>query len=473
MNRFGIDTVVNIKMGKILLESTALTDKEYKWIKDILKDKDEPVLKYSELEELEKAKKEFFTSSLFKKFYKTVCKEWEMVDLIDDNKPLECSLCGQKDTKKKYYIKNKLNGTILNVGSTCINNFDDISGIDGKSRQEIEKEWKIRNRDKYLNEKYPGIISKIDNWSKNINQIPTIIKGNFEKEYFSILQEISELHEKFRKKITIDDSIAKKINDLVNNGEHVLERIHKDVESKKDNEWFISKEIKEWVYKNNDNKILETFLKEDGLITWRSAYRIYESNLVEKIINKLKTIFNNSTISIKKFDNQTNSIIININGRNIYTNHINLSCPYSKFLSEFGNTIFESDTTFDNEKNFVIENSQIIDDASLNMSISNLKYTFKKYGLNINSWNIDYNEIVFVDYISKSIISYKVLDLKKFINNFLSFVFKSSLTENDIQNIKHYIKHNSSSRTPKEYAEILERRKQQEKATQIDYSRFM
>lgn len=187
MNRFGIDTVVNIKMGKILLESTALTDKEYKWIKDILKDKDEPVLKYSELEELEKAKKEFFTSSLFKKFYKTVCKEWEMVDLIDDNKPLECSLCGQKDTKKKYYIKNKLNGTVLNVGSTCINNFDDISGIDGKSRQEIEKEWKIRNRDKYLNEKYPGIISKIDNWSKNINQIPTIIKGNFEKEYFSIL----------------------------------------------------------------------------------------------------------------------------------------------------------------------------------------------------------------------------------------------------------------------------------------------
>ncbi len=472
MNRFGIDTVVNIKMGKILLESTALTDKEHKWIKDILKDKDEPVLKYSELEKLEKAKKEFFTSSLFKNFYKTVCKEWEMIDLIDDSKSLECSLCGQKDTKKKYYIKNKLNGTVLNVGSTCINNFDDISGIDGKSRQEIEKEWKIRNRDKYLNEKYPGIISKIDNWSKNINQIPTIIKGDFEKKYFSILQEISELHEKFRKKTTIDDNIAKKIDDLVNKGEHLLEHIHKDVESKKDNEWFISKEVKEWVY-NNDNKTLETFLKEDGLITWRSAYRIYESNLVGKIINKLKTIFNESTISIMKFDTQTNSIIININDGNIYTNRINLSCPYSKFLSEFGNTIFEIDSTFDNEKNFVIENSQIIDDTSLNMSISNLKHIFKKYNLNINSWNIDYNEIVFIHYISKSNISYKVLNLKKFVNNFLSFIFKSSLTENEIQNIKHYIKHNSSSRTPKEYTEILERRKQQEKATQIDYSKFM
>ena len=46
------------------------------------------------------------------------------------------------------------------------------------------------------------------------------------------------VHENFRKKITIDDSIAKKINDLVNNGEHVLERIHKDVESKKDNNLF-------------------------------------------------------------------------------------------------------------------------------------------------------------------------------------------------------------------------------------------
>lgn len=473
VNRFGTDTIINVKMGKILLESNAINNKENVWIKDLLKEKQEPILKYDEIQELKEDKKEFLTSSLFTNFYKTVCKEWEMVDLIDDDKKIECSLCGQKDTKKKYYIRNKLNGTVLNVGSTCINNFDDIEGANGKTRQEIEKEWKMQNRDKLLNQRYPGIIGKMDQWSKKFEEIPTIITENLEDEYFSISKEAFALREKFRKESKVNYNIAKEINDLVIKGENVLEKIYKDIDEKKKNEWFITKEIKQWCNITNIDKTTETFLKQDGLITWRSACRIYETNLVEKIIEKLKKIFDNLKILIRNFDDKRNGIVININDGNIYNNRIDLICSYNDFMLEYGGVIFENKTEIANEKQFVIEHSKIVDDTSFNISVSNLKYLLRKYSLNIESWNLDYNEIIFTEYTKTKEILYKILDLKKFVNNFLSYIFKKHLDKIELEKIKKYIQNSSSTMTDKEYKDILERREIEEKAMQVDYSKFV
>lgn len=459
-------------MGRILLESNALKNEENRWLKEILQNRKEPILKYDELEKFEKGKKEFLKSSLFTDFYKTVCKEWEMINIIDDDQTLECSLCGQKDTKKKFYIKNKFNGTILNVGSTCINNFDDIKGIDGKTRQQIEKDWKIQNRDKLLNQRYPGIIGKLDNWSKEIDNIPTIINKNLEEEYFSILKKAFVLREKFRKQNKIDYNIADQMNDLVIKGEHVLNKIHTDIENKKDNEWFITNEIKVWCYKDNKDRNVITFLKEDGLITWRSACRIYETNFVNKIISKLQKIFDNSKILIREFDNKRNGIIVSINDGNIYNIRINLVCSYKEFMLEYGNTIFKSEFSFKNEKDFIIRHSKIIDDTSLDISVSNFKYLLKKYSLNIKDWNIEYNEIIFTEYINPKNTLYKILDLKKFVNEFLSFIFKKDLTETEVKSIKSYIK-NSSTMTEEEYNERLTRREKEEKAGQVDYSKFV
>lgn len=46
------------------------------------------------------------------------------------------------------------------------------------------------------------------------------------------------------------------------------------------NEWYITKDIKEWCYKDKEsNKIVIDFLRKDGLLKWRSICRIYEKNL--------------------------------------------------------------------------------------------------------------------------------------------------------------------------------------------------
>ncbi len=88
--------------------------------------------------------------------------------------------------------------------------------------------------------------------------------------------------------------------------------IYQDIDNKSNNEWFITKEIKEWCYKDRyKNTIVIGFLKEDGVVKWRSACRIYESNFIKKVIKKFESILNNSNIEIIDYNEKNNDLIIN------------------------------------------------------------------------------------------------------------------------------------------------------------------
>ena len=215
MNIFGKETIIDTRAGRILLKSEIIKEKEYEWLKILLEESNDYTVKTSQLANLEDKHQTFLTSSLYKNLYKNASDEWKIDHLDDTEEKLECSLCGQKDTKKKFYIKNKINNTMLNVGSTCINNFMDIRDINGKTVAEVNKEWERQQRIKVLNDKYPGIIEKIDNWNKKIEEIPTIINGNSEYEFDRLYNQIQELYNKFIKKKKSDLAIANKINELV------------------------------------------------------------------------------------------------------------------------------------------------------------------------------------------------------------------------------------------------------------------
>lgn len=142
-------------MGKILLSSSVFQTEQNKWLNDLLSNKKEPILKYDEIAKLEKDKSSFLQSSLFTNLYNEATNEWEIDHIQEDEEKMDCTLCGKKDTKKKYFIKNKINGIMFNVGSDCVHNFGEIRGANGKTLVAFEKEWKIQNRDKLLNNEYP------------------------------------------------------------------------------------------------------------------------------------------------------------------------------------------------------------------------------------------------------------------------------------------------------------------------------
>lgn len=107
MNVYGKDIIVNAKMGKILLESEVIKNDEYNWLKELLEEDENHTIKYNQLDKLSESQKTFMTTSLFTKLYTVASDEWEIDHLDEDAQKLECSLCGEKNTVKKYYIRNK------------------------------------------------------------------------------------------------------------------------------------------------------------------------------------------------------------------------------------------------------------------------------------------------------------------------------------------------------------------------------
>lgn len=466
-----IGGIIDARAGKILLESEIIKKPEYKWLKNLLEENDTHQVKNDRLDNLEDKHRTFLTSDLYKNFYKTASNEWEIDHLDESEEKLECSLCGEKNTKKKYYIKNKINKKTLNVGSTCINNFRDIRDSKGKTVSEIDKEWRRQQRKKALNDMYPGIIEKIDNWNKKIEDIPTIVNGNMEQEYEKIYNQIQNSYKEFmkNKNKNTDMTIAQKINDLVSKGEDILQRIYNDVDKKRDNEWYITKEIKEWCFSDREkNETVINFLKQDGLVNTRNSPRIYERNLVNKILEKLKISFNNSNVIIRNFNESTKTITVNISN-NPYVSRINLECSYNEFMLEFGYVVFEENKKYSGEKEFVIKKSKIIDDSSINSSISTMKFLLNKSNIRIYDWNTQYNEIVF--YGNND--NYIIVKAKQFVNNFIEYIFSNKLLDKDIQKIYDYVLKNSESISIKEYKDRIETREKTDKGLHTDYSRFV
>ncbi len=470
MKIFGNETIIDKRAGKILIESEVINNQDNKWLKELLEENSDNSVNIEQYKRLDNSQKTFLKSSLYKDLYKNASDEWNIDHLDESEEKLSCSLCGQKDTKKKYYIKNKITGKMLNVGSTCISNFKDIRDINGKTATEISQEWEMQQRKKALNDKYNGIVEKIDNWNKKIDEIPTIINGQLEGEYDRVYSKIQDLYNKFIKNRKIDYELARKINDLVCKGETILEKIYIDIDSKKNNEWKITKEIKEWCYNDKEkNNIVISFLKQDGVLSWRSACRILEINLVNKIIEKFKVIFDNSNIFIVGYNDKYNTITINIRDGNAYVAKIDLECSYPKFVQEYGGLIFKDENKYNNQKQFVIENSTIIEPTSIDMSISNIKYLLNKSDLRIHNWNENYNEIVFTE----SNKDYIIINAKEFINKFIKYVYIRKLSETEYDSLKKYIISNGEKISREDYNSRIETREKAEKATQVDYSKFV
>ncbi len=468
MNPYSLKKIVDRKSGRILANSEIIKRSEYNWLEEILKMNEDNSIDEFRVEKLKEDKKSFFDTQLYKDLYKTAQKEWEFVRLEED-KILECSLCGQKKTKKNYIIKNKLNDKELIVGSSCIDNFRDLRDTSGRKLKDIERELKIQRRRELLNERYIGIIDKIDNWQKNIDEIPTIVQRKFEDEYDNLHKKFLKAYNKYIKSNKIDEKLMEEIYEIVCKATNVIDEINVDIKQKRKSEWFITKEVKDWCFKDyDDNRTVISFLREDGIIKERSIGRIYEEGLIRKVVNRYKEKFNHSDIRVIEYNPYKNTIKVSIRkNKNLYNDRIMIECDYKTFCMDYASVLYKDEKWIE-AKEFALKNGKIVDKNSLEQSIMNFKNLLRGNEYTIKDYNMDYNEIIF--YNGK--VYYKV-NLIKFINNFLIEVFEEILEEKSILKINNYIRNNSEIIDYKEYLKDLENREKQEEKLVTDYSKFI
>lgn len=473
MNIYGENKLVDRKRGRILYKSNVIKNTQYDWLKQLLSKNEDNSIDFENIKILTDEQKSFFDSDLFKDLYKIASNEWNIEKIKDDEEELICSLCGEKGTKKKYFIKNNLTNESLNIGSTCINNFRDIKGTNGKSKYEMEKEYRIQSRRNRLNEKYPGIIQKIDGWNKRWNEIPTIVSFEKEEKYEKIHIELQKVYNKFTKSNKFEEELLEKINKFVQEGDKIINEVYEDIKKKQNNEWYINKGIKEWCLNNsNENEVLIGFLQKDGEIKPKSLPRIYEKNFIDKVVNKFKVRFEKSDLQIKNFVEKDKSLIVNIKDlKNLYNSRIDLSCPYREFATEYCDEIYSTETKENIlVKDFVLKNSKIVKNVtSIETSLENLKSKLKNNPYIILEYDIDYNQLVFRNGIDKV----SIVELEEFLNNSIEYIFKDKLSEEEINKINSNIKQKCKDMTTEEYKDMIERRKIADSALKTNYSNFV
>ena len=113
-----------------------------------------------------------------KTLFDTVIKEWytESVSEEDPSKKVRCSLCNTPN-KYLFYIRNRKNRTLLNVGSSCITKFPGLEKYTEHQKQllQMKKNQSIINRRNKFYNYFPNYEKYISDADKYFNSLPILL----------------------------------------------------------------------------------------------------------------------------------------------------------------------------------------------------------------------------------------------------------------------------------------------------------
>lgn len=438
MNIKGSNIYIDKSQSILLLNSEAIYENShYEWFIRFLKNKENPCVTKDEFENFSNEQKILLEGTLYDELYKNSSNEWEQYDykeFYDKNERPYCSLCGEHNVQKAFYIQNKKNKKVFVVGSTCIDTYKDLHSRDGKSLKEIKKSSLIQSKKLNLNNKYPGIIDKIENWNKFIKDLPIYVSQKLEDEYNSVYIKLNNLYQMYLKTSNKrkTNELSEQIYTLVNNGDKLKKEMLMYIENNKKEKWNITPKIKKWCENNTATKP-KKFLMEDGRVTFRSAYYIHEEELMQKIVNEFNNHFKLSKFRDISLAYNKKCVLL----KSLRNNNIILEYDYTTLLDKYGEQLFNNES-FYIDFNDLLNNSRIEDYNSLNYCSIQLGIYCNKTGISLLSDDTDLekdtiNFLLFDDNIVYT------LSLKDMVNNFKELYYKNKISYLEKQQIKQYV----------------------------------
>lgn len=451
MNNKGSNIYIDRQQINLIMQSQTINDtNRYDWLKDFLNKNNKDYISIDDFSTFTDEQKALIDGELYQTLYKNSSDEWliEMYeDLSNKDEDVICALCGEKKMKYGYYLKNSRNKKTILVGSTCVETYKDLKTVDGRNLKDLKKE-RLRNmRMLQLDEKSTGINDEIVKWRDYENSLTIFVSKNLIEEYNTILYKINDIYETYLS--TINNSKAKDLQEnilrLIKQGRKIKEKMQEYVDEYSNVDWCITKEIKEWCLKNNANRAI-SMLREDRKIKFRSAYFIFEKNLMKKIMEIIKIYMREQNMSLKNIDFDNNMIYYYINSNK----NIILNIKYKDVIELYGERVFDEEYQ-KVDVNKAIECSTLSDTSSIEEAISIIDFLLRDTEFNLINEDVDTtkNEAYFYDK-KKGI--YLKIELMEFVNKFKKYIVKSKLNNNEKEEIIHEI-NNGYSYTKDEYRE--------------------
>lgn len=299
-----------------------------------------------------------------------VIKEWyaERVSEEDPTKKVRCGLCNTPN-KYLFYIRNRKNNILLNVGSHCITKFPGIEGYVDQKKQlsQIHKGHKIINRRNEFYNHFPNyenfisdaekyfstlpillpyeLCTNLQNTIKRMRLIATKYVNEGKKPYDSQLDSFSLFQ------LAIDNYNRLKID----SDKHIVSNINKELICKRP-------EI-DWMIAGNKANLLKQISENGGLYTLSTLKNIYSISFIQGYIElimsrnnsdlmKFERLNDNSlTFSFNKFGYQP-SILFAISLKD-FMQHIGANCIIDNDFSYGSKEILSISTITDSKRNLL------------------------------------------------------------------------------------------------------------------------
>ncbi len=451
MNNKGSNIYIDRQQINLIMQSQAINDTDrYDWLKDFLNKNNKDFISVEDFSTFTDEQKALIDGELYQTLYKNSSDEWHIEmyeDLSNKDEDVVCALCGEKNMKYGYYLKNLRNKKTILVGSTCVETYKDLKTVDGRNLKDLKKE-RLRNmRMLQLDEKSTGINDEIVKWRDYENSLPIFVSKNLIEEYNNVFYKLNSIYETYLS--TRNNSKAEELKDsilkLIEHSRKIKEKMNKYVDEYSNVDWCITKEIKEWCLKNNANRAI-SMLREDRRIRFRSAYMILEKNLMKKIMEIIKTYMREQDIIFKNINFDNNKIYYYVNLLEGIIWNIN----YDDIIDLYGERVFDKECQIV-DVNEVIERSIISDASSIEEAIKIIDFLLRSTEFNLinNDVDVPKNEAYFYD---KKKEIYLKIELMEFVNKFKKYIVKPKLNNNEREEIIHEI-NNSYSYTKDEYRE--------------------
>lgn len=314
----------------------------------------------------------------------TVIKEWfaERVSEEDPSKKVKCGLCNTRN-KYLYYIRNRKNGKLLNVGSHCITKFPGIDGYIEQRQQlnQIHKEHKVVTRRNEFYEQFPEceqIISSAENY---FSTLPILLPNVLYTKLQDTISRIRLIYTKYvdegKKPFKSEKSSVELFQLAINQYNKLKSQADSFVLNNKDTHLICKRREIDWLISNNKQRLLQQVSENNGVYTLDTLKHMSSFDYVKEYLNLFLAKNQSNLCKFKKFNG--NSMIFSFNKLG-YQPAILFSISLSDFMNNIGaNCLINDEYTYSSK--------EILKIAKINHSRQNLESVINYIYNIINKFN--------------------------------------------------------------------------------------
>lgn len=249
-----------------------------------------------------------------KTFIDTVIREWyaERVSEEDPAQKVRCGLCNTPN-KYLYYIRNRKNNTLLNVGSRCITKFPGIEGYVEQKKQlsQIHKGHQIIKRRNEFYEHFPNYEDFISDAEKYFSTLPILLPYELYTNLQDTIERMRLIAAKYvnEGKKPYDSQLdsfglfqlaTDNYNRLkIDSNKHINSNINKELICKRP-------EI-DWMISENKTTLLQQISENGGLYTLNTLKNMYLFSFVK---GYLELILSRNNSDLMRFEKITEGSVV-------------------------------------------------------------------------------------------------------------------------------------------------------------------